>query len=926
MSMRRVSSRPRLVSDADRASQITSIDLDENSYPAKDSELLLLNHQHHDDVHPCDDGRLDISNVVNGKEQQVVASKDDGVKPAAAAIVRNDDNNETSTAAHPPNNIKMSPSIDASDDDNYSDYVSCLFYEEGSSTAADTNTDKSTLNNNNNFLEVALKTTLSNNNSNDDGGAMEAAAAAAGQLLTTSTTTTSFSVKRKRLSQQHYLTPNSSYADLHQNSWYSSPISPLTPPPPVPVALCHNNEAQHQLKLLPQCGYYHATTNNNNFLLLHSSLKPPSFQTRSSNNNPLLSTLPEETLIQIATHLIYSDIRSLGSTCHSIRSIVMTGTFAIETLWMAVLREKFPAVFRGSNNEEKEKERVVVHSSNVNFVDEYMLPIAAITRRRRGGGGLVGDQGTTNTMVNLPLLTGLLAPRYPQMMSDVNDDGLFRSFDMSIPPSATVVSGSGASLNEGDVVPVIQYTGRVGVGDRSVRSDKPFPPNCRVVNSSSSGSSGGGNHHNHHHHHRGASLKDLSSWMKNHTPLRSKGNNKRRGSSKGQHHSLVRDLSPPPPLRHNNRQQLMMTTIPTPRSPLRRFISSLSHSCDCVRGGGSSSSNNSSFVDDEDGADDDDIGSTTLLERTHSDDDDEIGVNDYGMMVRRNGNGLLDQCKQKFGYHKSNKESLCPFVIPTVISSSPGISGDISVDVTPRLVAYFEVTILDQEGETTRTTTTRTTTNERIVPTTRPPQRAALQLNDLRRRGMGMYARFRRNAIPLGAHLFVLDPGFFPVLDAQEHFGGHGRIAPNNNNFGPQPHPMPLEEGDNARQRQQRHDCVAIGLSSLPFRQRSRMPGWDEYSFGYHGDDGGLFHGHGDMLRRYGPRFGPGDNVGCGLEYSTRRIFFTKNGEFLGWAFEKIDKAMIERGLYPTVGVDTESPIHVNFGQVPFTFDWKKVC
>jgi len=135
-----------------------------------------------------------------------------------------------------------------------------------------------------------------------------------------------------------------------------------------------------------------------------------------------------------------------------------------------------------------------------------------------------------------------------------------------------------------------------------------------------------------------------------------------------------------------------------------------------------------------------------------------------------------------------------------------------------------------------------------------------------------------------------------------------------------------------------RHECVAIGLSTRRFSPADKMPGWDAESFGYHGDDGGIYHGRGDMLRRYGPSYGPGDTVGCGLEYGSRRVFFVKNGVFLGYAFGEggrrggdddddvavrggLSGEMIDRGLYPTVGVDTECPISVNFGERPFNFD-----
>jgi hypothetical protein len=114
-------------------------------------------------------------------------------------------------------------------------------------------------------------------------------------------------------------------------------------------------------------------------------------------------------------------------------------------------------------------------------------------------------------------------------------------------------------------------------------------------------------------------------------------------------------------------------------------------------------------------------------------------------------------------------------------------------------------------------------------------------------------------------------------------------------------------------------ECVAVGLSSAHFNAECRLPGWDPESFGYHGDDGCLFHGKGIQIAEYGPRFGAGDVVGCGIHYKTRTIFFTLNGRFLGDAFR-----VAGGELFPTVGIDAEVSITFNFGRAPFVFDLHK--
>lgn len=112
---------------------------------------------------------------------------------------------------------------------------------------------------------------------------------------------------------------------------------------------------------------------------------------------------------------------------------------------------------------------------------------------------------------------------------------------------------------------------------------------------------------------------------------------------------------------------------------------------------------------------------------------------------------------------------------------------------------------------------------------------------------------------------------------------------------------------------------VAIGLSS-PKASIERLPGWETESWAYHGDDGKSFFGESQgQGRSYGPTYGVGDTVGCGVNFSTRSAFFTKNGVFLGTAFSGLPEIQ----LYPSVGMKRQPPVclKTNFGQEPFVFD-----
>jgi SPRY domain len=119
-------------------------------------------------------------------------------------------------------------------------------------------------------------------------------------------------------------------------------------------------------------------------------------------------------------------------------------------------------------------------------------------------------------------------------------------------------------------------------------------------------------------------------------------------------------------------------------------------------------------------------------------------------------------------------------------------------------------------------------------------------------------------------------------------------------------------------------DCLSVGLSRSEFSLTDGgPPGWDEYSFGFHGDDGGLFHDNGGRVlrRQYYPNapFQPGDTIGCGIDYEYGTIFYTVNGLFTGHAFDLTDQ-QLAYAWYPTVGIDTNHPVRFNFGQTAFRY------
>uniref|UniRef100_D8QKH9 B30.2/SPRY domain-containing protein n=2 Tax=Schizophyllum commune (strain H4-8 / FGSC 9210) TaxID=578458 RepID=D8QKH9_SCHCM len=110
---------------------------------------------------------------------------------------------------------------------------------------------------------------------------------------------------------------------------------------------------------------------------------------------------------------------------------------------------------------------------------------------------------------------------------------------------------------------------------------------------------------------------------------------------------------------------------------------------------------------------------------------------------------------------------------------------------------------------------------------------------------------------------------------------------------------------------------ISIGFAGKDVKL-ARLPGWEPHSYGYHGDDGLSFAAQKDGTP-YGPVFGTGDVIGCGIDFTMNRAFYTKNGAFIGHVFDNVGKTF---PLYPSVGLrHAGEMVRVNFGHEPFRFE-----
>lgn len=103
---------------------------------------------------------------------------------------------------------------------------------------------------------------------------------------------------------------------------------------------------------------------------------------------------------------------------------------------------------------------------------------------------------------------------------------------------------------------------------------------------------------------------------------------------------------------------------------------------------------------------------------------------------------------------------------------------------------------------------------------------------------------------------------------------------------------------------------VTIGVGPAQVSGKGILPGGKPGSYGYHTNGKVILN-----AKEYGPDFGAGDVVGCGMT-SDNHIYFTKNGKHLG----EISTSNLSEDVYPIIGLKYSS-ISTNFGDHPFLYN-----
>ncbi|KAH6690215.1 hypothetical protein BKA61DRAFT_286666 [Leptodontidium sp. MPI-SDFR-AT-0119] len=108
---------------------------------------------------------------------------------------------------------------------------------------------------------------------------------------------------------------------------------------------------------------------------------------------------------------------------------------------------------------------------------------------------------------------------------------------------------------------------------------------------------------------------------------------------------------------------------------------------------------------------------------------------------------------------------------------------------------------------------------------------------------------------------------------------------------------------------------VAIGFCTISDKSLLEFPGWPKRgaasskSWAYHGDNGGFYSYLSINEVFIGEPYGPGDTIGCGVDFATGKIWYTRNGEMIEEGFNNVMGR-----LFPVLGLCDKVKLETNFG------------
>jgi hypothetical protein len=111
--------------------------------------------------------------------------------------------------------------------------------------------------------------------------------------------------------------------------------------------------------------------------------------------------------------------------------------------------------------------------------------------------------------------------------------------------------------------------------------------------------------------------------------------------------------------------------------------------------------------------------------------------------------------------------------------------------------------------------------------------------------------------------------------------------------------------------------AIGIGLTTKPY-PLFRLPGWNQFSVGYHSDDGRKYITDGYDGIPYASKFRAKNVVGCAYHAESQTVYFTLNGKKLKDAHRF--KNSFTYALFPSVGANGKASVYVTFDPNDFKY------